>query len=134
MFGPLIRFLNLRVNFVYLTVKDFFFELNKNAIYVMTKIYKTDIASVYLTLAKAYINYLFRKKMFINYFNNIEPFLAAIITSIFLINAVLNNGNNLINIFKIQNVAFFKNKKYIIDKIYSHIRTLFALFDYAVTN
>jgi hypothetical protein len=67
----------------------------------MAKIYKIDIALIYLTLAKAYINYLLRKKIFINYFNNIEPFLTAIITSIFLINAVLNNGNNLINIFKI---------------------------------
>lgn len=134
MFGPLIRFPDLRVDFVHSTVKDFFLELGKDATHAMARTYGTDIASAHLTLAEACVSYLLREEMSIDHFNNIEPSSAATMTSISPIDAVLNDGDNLVDIFEIQDVAFFKDEGDIVDEVCSHIRTLFAPFDYAATN
>ena len=133
MFGPLIRFTDLRVDFVHSTVKDFFLDLGEDAIHTMAKTYGTDIASAHLALAEACVNYLLCEDMDADLFNNVEPSSATTVASISPIDNVPDNDINLMDIFNIQDVIFFKDERDIDDEACLRIMNVYASFDYAAT-
>jgi hypothetical protein len=73
----------------------------------------------------------FGEEMSIQLFNDIEPSSVATTASVSPIDAVPDDGDNLVDIFNIQGVMFFRDKEDISDEACSHIRSLYALFDYA---
>ncbi|MCJ1293322.1 hypothetical protein MMC34_004876 [Xylographa carneopallida] len=134
MFGPLIRFPGLRVDFVHSTVKDLFLDLNKDTNHAIAKIYGTDIVSAHLALADACINYLLREDLFVDFFNDNEPYSAETITSPSSVDIIPDDGGSLIDIFDLQNVTFFRDNGDINTEVCSYIENSFAPFDYAATN
>lgn len=134
MFGPLIRTQDLRVNFVHPTVKDYFLQLGEDSTHAVAKMYGTSIASAHSALAEACVNYLLREEMSIDLFNEPEPSSAATAASISPVGAALDDGDNLVDIFNIQDIMFFRDEDDMNDDACSHIRNLFAPFDYTAMN
>jgi ankyrin repeat domain-containing protein 50 len=134
MFGPLIRFPDLRVDFVHSTVKDFFLELSNDATHAIATTYGTDVASAHLALAEACVNFLLCEEMDVDFFNNIGPSSAATVASISPVDPVPNDGDSSMDIFDIHQVTFLKDEEDRDDEACSQITDLFAPFDYAATN
>lgn len=134
MFGPLVRFPDLRVDFVHSTVKDFFLDLDKDSTHAMAKTFGTDIASAHLALADACVNYLLGDVLCVDFFNDSEPSSAATTTSISSVDSNPNDRDSLTDILDLRDVKFLRDERDIDDEVCSHIVNSFAPFDYAATN
>ena len=133
-FGPLVCFPDLRVDFVHSTVKDFFLDLDKDSTHAMAKTFGTDIASAHLALADACVNYLLGEELHVDFFNDSEPSSAATITSMSSVDITPNDRDSLTDIFDIRDVKFLRDERDIDDEVCSHIANSFAPFDYAAAN
>jgi ankyrin repeat domain-containing protein 50 len=134
MFGPLIRFPDLRVDFVHSTVKDFFLELSEDATHAIATTFGTDIASAHLALAEACVDFLLCEEMDVDFFNDVGPSSATTVASISPVDPVPNDDDSSMDIFDIHQVTFLEDEEDRDKEACSQITNLFAPFDYAATN